>query len=169
MFGLTSLGIVHTAISLAALGSGIWALTRDKEISTHNPLGRTYLVTTFLTAATALGIFQHGGFGPPHALAILTILALAAGCVAAFTGVLGRWSRYAQALCFSTTVLFHLIPGFTESLTRLPPGQPVLPGADAPEFGPIYGTLFVLYLIGMALQWWWIRGQVGKPLAAAPA
>ena len=37
MLGLTTLGIVHTAISLVA---------------------------AWVTAVTSLGIFQHGGFGP---------------------------------------------------------------------------------------------------------
>ena len=68
MSGLTQLGIVHTAISLAAIVAGVLAFVRYKQIQTTDRLGQTYLVTTFLTAATGLGIFEHGGFGPPHAL-----------------------------------------------------------------------------------------------------
>lgn len=86
MLGLTTLGVIHTALSLVAVASGLGALVRDKEISIRSPLGRTYLVTTLLTAITALGIFSHGTFGPSHALAILTLLALAIGTVAAVTG-----------------------------------------------------------------------------------
>ena len=157
MLGLTTLGVVHTAISLVAVVSGFWALARYKEISTRNQLGRTYLIATLLTALTGLGIFQHGGFGPPHVLSILTLLALAVGTVAAVTGLFGRWSRYVHAISYSTTVFFHMIPGVTESLTRLPPGQPVLPSAEAPAFGPIYGVLLLLFLLGLVLQLRWLR------------
>ena len=169
MFGLTTLGIIHTAISLVAVVCGFWALARYKEITAQTSLGRTYLITTLLTALTGLGIFQHGGFGPPHALAILTLLALAVGFTASVTGVLGRRSRYLQAICYSLTVLFHMIPGFTETLTRLPAGQPVFPNADAPGLRPIYGVLLLVFLVGLVLQLRWLRAEVAKPFAQVPA
>lgn len=152
MFGLTSLGVVHTAISLVAVAAGIRALVKIGFITANNTVGKVYLVTTFLTAATGLGIFQHGGFGPPHALAILTLLALAVGSAASFSALFGKRGRLVETVCYSSTFLFHMIPGFTESLTRLPPGAPLLPSAEAPEFKPIYGVLFVLFGIGLALQ-----------------
>lgn len=167
MLGLTTLGIVHTAIGLIGLVCGFWALARYKEISPGNTLGRTYLVATFLAAASGLGIFQHGGFGPPHVLSILTLVALAVGTAAALRGTFGGWSRQVQAICYSATVLFHLIPGFTETLTRLPAGRPLLPNAEAPEFLPIYGTLFALFAVGLALQLRWLRGKA-TPAVAAP-
>jgi uncharacterized membrane protein len=169
LFGLTPLGVIHTAISLLAVVCGFWALARDKELSTQNALGRTYLVTTLLTAVTGLFIFQHGGFGPPHVLSILTILALAVGSVAALSSIFGGWSRYVQAICFSATLLFHMIPGFTETLTRLPLGKPLLPNADAPELKPIAGALLLLFLIGLFFQLRWLRSGMATPLARATA
>jgi uncharacterized membrane protein len=152
MMGLTTLGVFHTAIALVALVCGLWALARDKEISPHNRLGQAYLVTTLVAAVTALGIFRHGGFGPPHALAILTLFALAVGTVAAKTKAFGRASRYVQVFSYSSTLLFHLIPGFAESLTRLPPGAPVLASQEAPMLQVIFAALLVIFLIGVALQ-----------------
>ena len=170
MFGLTTIGIIHTAISLVALVTGFWVLARDKEITLDNSLSRTYLVTTAVTAITGLFIFQHGGFGPPHVLSILTLIALAVGYAAGRTGVRGRRSRYLQAICFSTTLfLFHMIPGFTETLTRLPLGQPLLPNAEAPQFKTIYGVLLVVYVIALALQLRWLRSEMQRPYDAAPA
>jgi uncharacterized membrane protein len=165
MLGLTTLGLVHTAISLVAVVCGFWALARHKEITTQSPLGRTYLVTTLLTALTGLGIFEHGGFGPPHVLAILTLVALGIGYAAAVTGVLGRRSRYLQAVCFSATVLFHMIPGFTETLTRLPATQAAFPNAEAPGLRPIFAVLLLLFLVGLVLQLRWLKGEVDRPLA----
>jgi hypothetical protein len=60
-----------------------------------------------------------------------------------------------------------MIPAFTETLTRLPAGQPFLPNAEAPQFGPIYGTLLLLFVIGLALQLRWLRGQLSQPFATA--
>ncbi|TMG93658.1 MAG: hypothetical protein E6H72_04325, partial [Betaproteobacteria bacterium] len=77
MFGLTPLGVIHTAISLIAVAAGLIALIRDKEISPRNMLGKTYVITTVITCLTGFGIFQHGGFGKPHTLGIITLIVLA--------------------------------------------------------------------------------------------
>ncbi len=167
--GLTPLGVFHTAVSLIALVSGFWALARYKEISLANRLGQLYLLSTLVVAASGLGIFQHGGFGAPHALSILTLLAIAAGAATEKTLLLGRWSRYFQAICYSSTILFHLIPGFTESLTRLPLGKPLVPSADAPIFQPLYGTLFFIFLIGLTLQLRWLQRSAVPPVATVAA
>jgi uncharacterized membrane protein len=98
MTGLTTLGIVHTAVSLIALLCGVIALARDKVISPNNRVGQTYLITTLITAATGLGIYQHGGFGAPHVLSLLTIAALVVGTLAASSTLFGRASRYVQTL-----------------------------------------------------------------------
>ena len=74
ILGLTNLGAVHTLLSLIAVGAGGWALVRDKAIIPDNGLGRTYVWATVLTCVTGFGIFQRGGFGPPHMLGIITLL-----------------------------------------------------------------------------------------------
>jgi uncharacterized membrane protein len=159
MLGLTTLGLFHTLIGLFALVCGFRLLLLNKEISLRTRLGQVYLVTTLITAATGLGIFQHGGFGPPHVLSILTLAALAVGTLAASSALFGAGSRYVQAVAYSSTVLFHLIPGLTETLTRLPPASPLVASAEAPVFQVIYGILFVLFLVGLAFQLRWLRTQ----------
>jgi uncharacterized membrane protein len=156
MLGLTPVGVVHTAVALVGLVSGFWALARYKEISLRNALGQCYVVTTFLSAVTALFIYQHGVFGPGHVLAVLTLIALA-------VGTLAKRSRRVQAICFTSTILFHLIPGFTETLTRIPSGAPILPNQEAPELRVIAGVLVVLLAIGLALQLRWLRRQTPSP------
>ena len=104
------------------------------------------------------------GFNPAHGLAILTLLAMALGYAASITGVLGRRSRYLQAICYSATFVFHLIPGVTETLTRLPVGDPVFASAEAPGLRPIYAALLVLYAIGLFFQVRWLKGEMDKPM-----
>ncbi|MEY4748112.1 MAG: hypothetical protein RIQ60_326 [Pseudomonadota bacterium] len=161
MFGLTTLGLIHTAISLVAVVCGFWALARYKEITSQQALGRVYIGATLLTALTALGIFQHGGFGPAHGLAVLTLGALVLGFATVMTGLFGRWSRQLRAVCFSATMLFHLIPAFTETLTRLPATQASFPDAEAPGLRPIFGVLVLLFVAGLMAQLRWLRRQAG--------
>jgi uncharacterized membrane protein len=165
--GLTSLGTVHTAISLVAVIAGLIALFRYKEITLRTGLGKLYVWATVLTCLTGFGIFQHGGFGKPHALGILTLLALAVGALAGRGALFGQASRYIEAVAFSASFLFHWIPAFTETLTRLPLGAPLLPNADAPELKAITGVLLVLFLIGVGLQLKRLRGSA--PLSPSPA
>src|SRR5207245_9235436 len=122
VIGLKRLVVFHRAIGLVVLVFGVSAMERDKEISTKNRLGQVCLVTTLITAVTALGIFHHGGWGPGHVLAVLTLVALGIGTVAATSSFFGRLSRYVQAVSYSSTVLFHMIPAVTETSTPLPPG-----------------------------------------------
>ena len=167
IFGLTPLGVFHTLVSLVALYTGIWALICYKQFSVYERLTQVYLIFTFITAASGLGIFQHGGFGPPHVLAILTILAIVAGVVTEKTMLFGSWSRYFQAICYSTTLFFHAIPGFNETLSRVPPGKPITSGPDDPLFQKIAGVIFLAYLIGMAIQLVWLKRTAPKPAPAA--
>jgi len=169
MLGLTTLGIIHTAISLVAVGAGIIAFVRDKGITTHNRLGQVYLYTTLLTALTGFGIFQHGGFGKPHVLGVITIIVLGIAVLAAYSKVFGRASPYVETVSYSATFFFHMIPAITETSTRLPAGAPLLPNADAPELQVATGVMFVLFLIGATLQVRRLRLRQRGRQAGAPA
>jgi uncharacterized membrane protein len=161
MFGLTQLGVIHTAISLVAVAAGLIALVRDKEISPRNMLGKVYVITTVLVCLTGFGIFQHGGFGKPHTLGIITLVVLGVAYVAGYTKLYGRLSPYIETISYSATFLFHLIPGITETTTRLPLGAPLLANAEAPALQAASGVLFVLFLIGAALQVRRLRARLG--------
>jgi uncharacterized membrane protein len=150
MFGLTPLGAIHTAISLVALAAGFAALVRDRQIVPGNMLGRVYIWATVLTCLTGFGIFQHGGFGKPHVLGIVTLLVL--GLAATAGRFFGRAAPYVATVSYSLTVFFHMIPGMTETFTRLPLSAPLFTGPDDPNLQKVVGSLFVVFLIGALLQ-----------------
>jgi uncharacterized membrane protein len=133
MFGLTPLGIFHTSISLVAVIAGLIALLRDKAISPRNRVGRIYILATIITCLTGFGIFQHDGFGKPHALGIVTLVVLGIAWSAGHSTTFGRASPYIETVSYAATFLFHMIPGITETTTRLPLGAPLLPNA-APRY-----------------------------------
>jgi hypothetical protein len=166
IFGLTPLGVVHTLISLIAVGAGITAFFRFGRISPASTAGKWYIIATILTCLTALGIFQHGGFGKPHVLAIVTLVVLGIAWIAGKTSLFGRASRYVETVLYTMTFLFHMIPAVTETTTRLPLGAPLLPSAEAPQLQTASAVLFVLFLLGAAYQVWRMRGEPGPSVPA---
>jgi uncharacterized membrane protein len=159
VYGLTPLGIVHTLISLIAVAAGLVALFRDKRIVATNTTGRIYLWATVLTCLTGFGIFQHGGFGKPHVLGIVTLVVLGVAQLAGRRSLFGGASPYVETISYSLTFFFHMIPGVTETTTRLPLGKPLLPNADAPELQVVAGGLFVLFAIGAGWQCLQLRAR----------
>jgi len=152
MFGLTNLGVVHTAISLVAVAAGFISVFRYKEISLHTRLGQTYVLMTVLTCLTGFPIFQHGGFGPPHALGIITLFVLAVAWLAGNSRLFGRLGPYVETLSYSSTLFFHMIPAFTETSTRFPAGAPWASGPDDPNLQMAIGIVFLVFLAGAAAQ-----------------
>jgi len=114
---------------------------------------------------------QHGGFGKPHALGIITLVVL---IVAALAGKskFGRASSYVETVCYTATFSFHLIPTFVETSTRLPVGAPFVTNRDGPEVQAATVLIFLLFLVGATLQVRRMRAQSGQsrttlsPLAA---
>jgi uncharacterized membrane protein len=152
MLGLTPFGTVHTAISLIALAAGLVALWRQQEISTRTRSGIVFVAGTALSCLTGLFIFQRGGFGIPHVLALVTLVVLAVALLVEHRRTFGAISRYVATVAYSLTFFFHFIPGTVETLTRLPAGAPYLASPDDPKAQPIVGAFFVLFLIGATLQ-----------------
>jgi uncharacterized membrane protein len=159
MLGLSSLGFIHTVISVIALLSASWSLARHGQMSPRTRVGQVYVLATLLTAITALFIFQRGGIGPGHAMAVATLLALLTWYLAVYTNKAGRWSRQVSIISFTSTLLFHFLAGATETLTRVPPSQPLLPGPQAPQLLLIFaGIVAVCVMLG----WWQWRTQRSK-------
>lgn len=153
MLGISSFGMVHTIISLVAVAAGLISLIRYGAISWNNSVGRTYVYATILTCLTGFFIFHHGGFGKPHVLGIITLIVLSTALVASEKiNLFGRVSPYVATVSFSMTFFFHLIPGITESTTRLPVNAPLAAGPDDPLIQKAVGICFVLFLIGATIQ-----------------
>ena len=151
MLGISPFGMVHTVISLVAVAAGVVAFVRFKEISPRTAVGKTYVWMTILTCLTGFFIFHHGGFGPAHALGIITLVVLGVAW-AAGKGKFGGASRYVETICYTMTFFFHMIPTIMEGLTRLPAGHPVAATQQDPLITKLIGVAFVLFLAGAALQ-----------------
>lgn len=167
MFGLTTLGAVHTAISLVALAAGFVSIVRFGEIAAGRTVGRVYVWATVLTCLTGFGIFQRGGFGAPHMLGIVTLAVLGLAALADSGRLFGGWSHYVATIAFSTTLFFHMIPGLTETFTRLPSGAPLFSSPEDPALQKAVGVCFVLLVIGCILQVRRLRARASATIPGA--
>lgn len=154
---ITALGWFHTGIAIIGIIAGLYVLARYKVITPAHRSGRIYLLCTFLAAGSALMIFHQGGVNLAHGLAVLTLLALAGGLLVTRIGWLAGCAAYLQALCFSATLLFHMIPAITDGLRRLPVGDPVVDRIDDPLLLGFYKLFLVLFVIGYCAQVIWLR------------
>lgn len=156
---LSPLGIFHTLVAIAAIAAVCRLLWQDRQVRLDRPLARFYLAATVLAALSALGIYNHGGPNAAHGLAVLTLLAVAAGIIAAKSSMLGWLQQYVVALCFSSTILFHLLPAATEVLTRFPMDAPLVGSLQDPLLLRVFSVIVVIFLLGLAAQFNWLRRQ----------
>ncbi len=163
-FKISPFGVLHTLISLIAVGAGIVSLVRFKEIAPKRAAGWIYVVATVFTCVTGLAIFRHGGFGKPHALAIITLVVLCVAALGGGTNLFGSLSRYVETVGYSLTFFFHLVPAVNETATRLPLGAPLAASPEDPALQIVAGLLFLGFLGGAALQVRRLRGEVGRTI-----
>ena len=152
MPAMTLLGWFHTIMGVAALLLAIVAIARYGVIKASTPAGRAYLVVTVIVAGSALGIYNQGGFGIAHILALLTLGAAIAGFLLERFTIFGAASKYFQAIAYSATILFHMIPAITDFLRRLPVGDPFIDSFDSPVLQGFHLAFLVLYIVGVSIQ-----------------
>lgn len=152
MLDITPFGWFHTAISLVSLFGGLYALLRHHDIRYATPLGRTYTWFTVATCLTSFFLMRTGGLSEAHGLTVLTLVVLAAAVLLGRNAALGSWRHVAASLAFTLTVYFHFIPGFTETLTRVPIGAPLVSGPQDPLLQKLVGGMFLVFFVGMAPQ-----------------
>lgn len=157
MFGLTSLGAIHTALALIAIITGLAMVIRSGAITTDRALSPVYIWTTVLTCLTSFGIFQRGGFNIAHVLGILTLAAIALAVMAGAKRAFGRFSPYVETVGFSTSLFFHFIPGITETFSRFPQGAPLFAGPEDPQLAKVLGGVFLVFVVGVLVQVWRLK------------
>jgi uncharacterized membrane protein len=148
MFEFSPVGTVHTIISVVAVLTGLLSLIRYGRISLVKIPGMAYVYATAMTCLTGFAIFEHGTFGKPHLLGLLTLVVLGIGIAARWMKVFGRNWLYVEAVAYSTTFFFHTIPGMTETFTRLPHGSPIFTSAKDPALAKAVFFVFLVFIIG---------------------
>ena len=156
---MTLLGWFHTVLGVGAVLSGFYTVAKYRVISLAQPSGKLYALLTLVVAGSALGIYNQGGFGIAHILALLTLAALACGVVMEKTLLFGAASKYFQALGYTSTLLFHMIPAITDFLRRLPIGDPFIDSFEDPLLRQFHLAFLVVFVLGLVTQVAWLRKQ----------
>ena len=149
---LSSLGIIHTVISLLPLGAALYSFLRFRGIETETRSGRIYLAGLALSVVTSFGLSSTGGLNPGHVLGIVALIAAFSAPLVSRMQFLG-WTRpYLSAFGLSFSCFLLLVPGIAETVTRLPAGQPFASGPQDPVVGRLLLSWLVIFIIGFALQ-----------------
>ena len=154
---MTVLGWFHTILGILAVLSGFYTLYKYKIITTKESSGKLYVLVTLLVAGSALGIYNQGGFGIAHVLAVLTLIALAGGYIMEKFKWFGSFSKYFQAIGYTSTLLFHMIPAITDFLRRLPAGDPFIDSFEDPLLLNFHAAFLMIYLVGLVAQIVWLK------------
>lgn len=153
---MTLLGWFHTVLGVVALVTAFYTLFKYKMISLSNRSGKLYVLVTIVVAGSALGIYNQGGFGVAHWLAVLTLAAVSGGIIMEKLRLFGRFSIYFQALGYSSTLLFHMIPAITDFLRRLPLGDPFVDSSSDPLVVGFHKLFLLIFVVAMAVQLRWL-------------
>ena len=153
------LGWFHTILGIGAVVSGFYTLIKYRVVSLTHRSGKLYALLTLIVAGTALGIYNQGGFGIAHNLAVLTLVALAGGVVLEKTRLFGSFSKYCQALGYSSTLLFHMLPAITDFLRRLPVGDPFIDTLEDPLLRQFHLAFLAIFVVGVIAQMLWLRNS----------
>ena len=128
------------------------AISRHGVIKASSQTGARYLIVTVIVAGSALGIYNQGGFGVAHILGLLTLGAALAGFLLERFKRFGKASPYFQAIAYSATILFHMMPAITDFLRRLPVGDPFIDSFDSHVLQGFHLAFLGLYVVGVAIQ-----------------
>ncbi|MEK9649804.1 MAG: hypothetical protein VW146_02515 [Gammaproteobacteria bacterium] len=143
---ITFLGWVHTILGISAISVGMYDIVKNKYFSVTRKISQLYFWLTFFTAITALNIYNQGGFGISHILAIFALAALFVGWMTETFDLAGKYTAHLFTLNFSSTFLFHLFPAIADSLRRLPLGNPIADSLTDPVILQSYALLLVGFL-----------------------
>ena len=154
---MTLLGWLHTILGVGAVLSGFYTIFKYKVISLEEFTGKLYMFLTLIVAGSALGIYNQGGFGIAHILAVLTLIALLGGLIMEKGKLFGSFSKYFQALGYTSTLLFHMIPAITDFLRRLPVGDPFVDSFEDPLLANFQLSFLLIYLSGIVIQMFWLK------------
>lgn len=149
MFGISSLGWIHTLGSLPAIPAAIFMFTRYGRIVPRSTPGPIYFVSTLIGAATVF-LVAHQPIS--YVVGVLTILFLLAGY--GIERVLGstRIARYIETICLSITAFLLMVPTVSEILRRVPDGHPIVTDLKSPLLLGAQAGLLAILVVGLTAQ-----------------
>ncbi|WP_439625737.1 hypothetical protein [Shinella sp.] len=154
MFGISTLGWVHTIGSLPAIPAALYMIARHGRIVPRSGLGALYFVSMLIGAAT---VFLVAHQPVSYGIGIATILLLLAGYGAERVLQPSLAVRYVEIICLTLSVFLLMLPTVTEILRRVPDGHPLVTDLKSPLLLGAQGTLLALLIVGLTAQILYLR------------
>jgi len=147
--GISPIGWLHTLGSLPAIPLAFYMLVKYGRIAPDTKAGRAYFWFMLLGVLTVYPI-AHQSVSSIAATITLAFLLIGYG-IAMWKPAKPLWT-YIQAISLSLTVFLLMVPTVSESLRRLPVGDPLVTDLKDPLLLGVQGALFLALIVGIPLQ-----------------
>ena len=147
--GISPLGWLHTLGSLPAIPLAAYMLVRHGRIVPETKAGRAYFWFMLLGVLTVYPI-AHQPISSIVATVTLVVLLLGYGI--SRWPIAKRFGKYIETISLSISVFLLMVPTVSESLRRLPVGNPLVTDLKDPLLLGAQGALFLALIVGIPLQ-----------------
>lgn len=147
--GISPIGWLHTLGSLPALPLAGYMLVKHGRIAPETTAGRAYFAFMVLGALTVYPI-AHEPIS--SIIATITLSLVLVGYGISKLPVSIRALKYVETIALSMSVFLLLIPTVSETLRRLPVGNPIANGIKDPILLGAQAVIFVALIVGVSLQ-----------------
>lgn len=149
MFGISSLGWVHTLGSLPAIPAAVYMFARHGRIMPRTTAGGVYFVSMLIGALT---VFLIAHQPVSYGIAVATLVFLLAGYGADRVPIPKRLALYLETILLSVTAFLLMVPTVSETLRRVPDGHPLVTDLKSPILLGAQGALLLALVVGVAAQ-----------------
>ncbi|RJX37479.1 hypothetical protein D3P09_21065 [Paenibacillus pinisoli] len=156
MFGISTLGWVHTFSSLPAIPLAIYMFARHGRIVPRSKPGVVYFISMLIGAVTVFPIAKQS---VSYVIGAATLLFLLAGYGMRRISSIGGAGKYLETIFLSLTAFLLFVPTVTETLTRVPNGNPIVTDLNSPILLAAQAGLLVILIIGLSAQIIHLRRQ----------
>ncbi|HEV2596895.1 hypothetical protein [Sphingopyxis sp.] len=149
MFGISTLGWVHTLGSLPAIPLAAYMFLRHGRIVPRSASGAAYFLFMVIGAVSVFLIARQP---VSYAIGGITLALLLVGYGVDRLPGSPRAKRYIETISLSLTAFLLMLPTVTEILRRVPDGHPLVTRLDSPLLLGAQGALFALLVVGLTIQ-----------------
>jgi hypothetical protein len=143
---LATFTLVHVAISLIGIASGLIVMerfVRNRALGLSNTI---FLVTTIATSATGF-LFPFNGFTPAHAVGILSLVILAIALFALYAGnLIGPW-RWIYVVTAVIALYLNVFVAVVQAFQKVGRLRALAPTQSEPPFALAQGAVLLLFVI----------------------
>ena len=149
MFGISSLGWVHTIGSLPAIPAALYMFARHGRIMPRTGAGAVYFASMLIGALT---VFLVAHQPVSYGIGAATLLLLLAGYGVGHLPIAKSVALYAETILLSVTAFLLMVPTVSETLRRVPDGHPIVTDLKSPILLGAQAAIVVALIVGVTAQ-----------------